>query len=44
MSRRSSSRIKEGVDVISSPEFWKALADNKVIFIGWREIQRLMRH
>jgi predicted glycoside hydrolase/deacetylase ChbG (UPF0249 family) len=31
------------VDVISSPEFRKALADNHVILIGWRQIQRLMR-
>ena len=31
------------VDVISSPEFRKALADNHVILIGWRQIQRLLR-
>ncbi len=31
------------VDVISSPEFRKALTDNHVILIGWRQIQRLMR-
>jgi predicted glycoside hydrolase/deacetylase ChbG (UPF0249 family) len=31
------------VDVISSPEFRKALADNHVILIGWRQIQRLIR-
>jgi predicted glycoside hydrolase/deacetylase ChbG (UPF0249 family) len=31
------------VDVISSPEFKKALADNHVILIGWRQIQRLIR-
>ena len=31
------------VDIISSPEFRKALADNHVILIGWREIQRLIR-
>jgi predicted glycoside hydrolase/deacetylase ChbG (UPF0249 family) len=31
------------VDVISSPEFRKALADNHVILIGWRPIQRLIR-
>ncbi|HKE92562.1 MAG TPA: polysaccharide deacetylase family protein [Gemmatimonadales bacterium] len=31
------------VDVISSPEFRKALADNHVILIGWRPIQGLMR-
>ena len=31
------------VDVISSPEFRKALADNNVILIGWRPIQKLMR-
>jgi hypothetical protein len=31
------------VDVISSPEFRKALADNHVILIGWRQIQRLIQ-
>jgi hypothetical protein len=31
------------VDVISSAEFRKALADNHVILIGWRQIQRLLR-
>ena len=31
------------VDVISSPEFRKALADNHVTLIGWRQIQRLIR-
>jgi predicted glycoside hydrolase/deacetylase ChbG (UPF0249 family) len=31
------------VDVISSPEFRKALADNHVTLIGWRQIQRLVR-
>jgi chitin disaccharide deacetylase len=31
------------VDIISSPEFRKALADNHVILIGWRQIQRLIR-
>jgi hypothetical protein len=31
------------VDVISSPELRKALADNHVILIGWRQIQRLLR-
>ena len=30
------------VDVISSSEFRKALADNHVILIGWRQIQRLL--
>ena len=32
------------VDVISSPEFRKALADNHVILIGWRRIQELIRN
>jgi predicted glycoside hydrolase/deacetylase ChbG (UPF0249 family) len=31
------------VDVISSPQFRKALTDNHVILIGWRQIQRLVR-
>ena len=31
------------VDVLSSPEFRTALADNHVILIGWRQIQRLIR-
>jgi predicted glycoside hydrolase/deacetylase ChbG (UPF0249 family) len=31
------------LDVISSPEFRKALADNRVILIGWRPIQQLLR-
>ena len=31
------------VDVISSPEFRQALADNHVILIGWRQIQRLIQ-
>jgi predicted glycoside hydrolase/deacetylase ChbG (UPF0249 family) len=31
------------VDVISSPEFRKALADNHVILIGWRPIQKLIQ-
>ena len=31
------------VDIISSPEFRKALADNHVTLIGWRQIQRLVR-
>jgi len=31
------------VDAISSPEFRKALADNHVILIGWRSIQKLIR-
>jgi hypothetical protein len=31
------------VEVISSPEFRKALADNHVMLIGWRQIQRLIR-
>jgi len=31
------------VDVISSPEFRKTLADNHVTLIGWRQIQRLIR-
>jgi hypothetical protein len=31
------------VDVISSPEFRKALADNHVILIGWRQIRKLIR-
>lgn len=31
------------LDVISSPEFRKALADNHVILIGWRPIQKLLR-
>jgi predicted glycoside hydrolase/deacetylase ChbG (UPF0249 family) len=31
------------VDVISSPEFRKALADSHVILIGWRPIQGLIR-
>ncbi|PYO95847.1 MAG: hypothetical protein DMD62_00425 [Gemmatimonadetes bacterium] len=31
------------VDVISSPEFRKALADNHVILSGWCQIQRLIR-
>jgi predicted glycoside hydrolase/deacetylase ChbG (UPF0249 family) len=31
------------VDVISSPAFRKALADNHVTLIGWRQIQRLIR-
>ena len=31
------------VDVISSPEFRKALVDNHVILIGWRPIQKLIR-
>ena len=30
------------VDVISSPEFRKALADNHIILIGWRPIQQLL--
>ena len=32
------------VDVISSPEFRQALADNHVILIGWRPIQKLLNH
>ncbi|HXO83887.1 MAG TPA: hypothetical protein VN803_00025, partial [Gemmatimonadales bacterium] len=32
------------LDVISSPEFRKALADNHVILIGWRPIQKLVRN
>ena len=32
------------LDVISSPEFRKALADNNVILIGWRPIQKLVRN
>lgn len=31
------------VDVISSPQFRKALADNHVILIGWRPIQKLLK-
>jgi len=31
------------VDIISSPEFRKALADNHVTLIGWRQIQKLLR-
>ena len=31
------------LDVISSPEFRKALVDNHVILIGWRPIQQLIR-
>ena len=31
-------------DVISSPEFRQALADNHVILIGWRPIQKLIRN
>ena len=31
------------LDVISSPEFRKALVDNGVIVIGWRPIQKLIR-
>jgi len=31
------------IDVISSPEFKKALTDNHVTLIGWRQIQRLIR-
>ncbi|HET8712410.1 MAG TPA: polysaccharide deacetylase family protein [Gemmatimonadales bacterium] len=31
------------LDVISSPEFRRALADNHVILIGWRPIQKLLR-
>jgi hypothetical protein len=31
------------VDVISSPEFRKALADNHVILIGWRPIRKLIQ-
>jgi predicted glycoside hydrolase/deacetylase ChbG (UPF0249 family) len=31
------------VDIISSPEFRKALADNHVTLIGWRQIQKLIR-
>ena len=31
------------IDVISSPEFKKALADNHVTLIVWRQIQRLIR-
>ena len=32
------------LDVMSSPEFRTALVENHVILIGWRPIQRLMRH
>jgi predicted glycoside hydrolase/deacetylase ChbG (UPF0249 family) len=32
------------LDVISSPEFRKALVDNNVILIGWRPIQKLIRN
>ena len=32
------------LDVMSSPEFRKALADNHVILIGWRPIQKLLRN
>lgn len=31
------------LDIISSPEFRKAIVDNHVILIGWRPIQRLIR-
>jgi hypothetical protein len=31
------------LDVMSSPEFRQALADNKVTLVGWRPIQRLSR-
>jgi len=31
------------LDVVSSPEFRQALADNHVILIGWRPIQRLIQ-
>ena len=30
-------------DTISSPEFRKALDENHVVLIGWREIQKIMR-
>jgi hypothetical protein len=30
------------IDTISSPEFRKALKDNHVILIGWRDIKRLL--
>ena len=31
------------IDVMTSPEFRKALTDNHVILIGWRPIQKLVR-
>ena len=30
-------------DVVTSPEFRQALADNKVILVTWRELQKLIR-
>jgi hypothetical protein len=30
-------------DVVSSPEFRKALQDNKVILIKWRDLQKLVQ-
>jgi predicted glycoside hydrolase/deacetylase ChbG (UPF0249 family) len=32
------------LDVISSPEFRRALVENRVILIGWRPIQKLVRN
>jgi hypothetical protein len=29
-------------DTVSSPEFRKALDDNHIVLIGWRDIQRIM--
>ena len=28
-------------DVVTSPEFRKALADNRIIVVTWRELQKL---